>query len=147
MEPVSGAIALWILSPLGSDHPDAISAQPVAAIIGDDIERNALIFFERVRVRNVADVNEHFGIAAIGRDESETAIVEVVGDYTCCHSSISLFAVLGRVPRKKHPTGSARRRPTQRMAMVSSDDGERTRRIRIQRAPRAMYGERVVPPL
>src|ERR1700676_2296085 len=94
------------------DHPHAVGARLIAAIIDDDIERNALIFFQRVCIHDVTDVHKNVRIPAVRRDETETAVIEVGCNRTCRHTSISCYRARPGAP-KETPGLAARRKPTQ----------------------------------
>src|SRR5260370_39047666 len=79
----------------GSDHPHLVGARLAAAIIIDDLERNALIFLQQVGVHQVICMNEYVRTAIIRNDESEAPSVVVERHFSVRHflKALSVFVL------------------------------------------------------
>jgi len=88
-------------------HADTIGAGLIAAIVVDDFERNALIFFQHVRIRDVVGMHEHVGASIIRNDETKTSSVIVVRNFSNRHFSQIAFSVVAVIAlvsfRPVHP--------------------------------------------
>jgi hypothetical protein len=68
-----------------SNYPDPIGARLIAAIIGDDLERNPLALIQLVSVRDVARVHEDVAAAIVRPNKSEASIIFEANNNTLCH--------------------------------------------------------------
>ena len=87
-----------------SNHPDPIGARLIAAIIGDDLERNPLAMIQLVSVRDVARVHEDVAAAIVRPNKAESSFVLETNNDTLpflfALYSFRFFQVLGRDARK-----------------------------------------------
>src|SRR5258706_9553668 len=93
-------------------HPHTIGAHLAATIIIDDFERNALIFCKYVGVRNVVGVHKHVRAAVIWRDETKPSPLDVKGNFSSRHFSITPPRLATRAPAghgqdRRHSNGGA----------------------------------------
>jgi hypothetical protein len=92
------------IPPWASQRRHVMRARLAASLVVDNVKRDALALLEPKGIRDVAPVDENIRAAVIRSDETEAAIFLPTSTRTRCHFVVLFpFAVLGRVPRKKHP--------------------------------------------